>query len=138
MQLLHFGTALTEMQGRLLRKYSEQVILSYDYLWLNVRVKGGAYGCGGGFLRNGNVYFSSFRDPNLKETNEIYEKIPEYIRSFHANERDMTKYIIGTVSELDTPLTPAAKGRRSLNAYLSKIAFADVKRERDEILDATP
>lgn len=114
-----------------------KVILSYDYLWLNVRVKGGAYGCGGGFLRNGNVYFSSFRDPNLKETNEIYEKIPEYIRSFHANERDMTKYIIGTVSDLDTPLSPSAKGMRSVSAYLMDITYEDVQRERDEVIGAS-
>lgn len=114
-----------------------KVILSYDYLWLNVRVKGGAYGCGGGFVRTGNGYFSSYRDPNLEKTNEIYDKIPEYIRNFTADERDMTKYIIGTVSELDTPMNPAAKGLRSLNAYLTDVTFEDIQRERDEVIGAT-
>lgn len=115
-----------------------KVILSYDYLWQNVRVKGGAYGCGGGFMRNGNVYFSSYRDPNLEKTNEVYEGIPEYIRSFTADERDMAKYIIGTVSELDTPLNPSAKGLRSMAAYFTGITYEDIQRERDEVIGAGP
>lgn len=61
-----------------------KVVLSYDYLWINVRVKGGAYGCGSGFMRKGNAYFSSYRDPNLEKTNEIYDHIPDYIRNFTA------------------------------------------------------
>ncbi len=114
-----------------------KVILSYDYLWLNVRVKGGAYGCGGGFTRDGNVYFSSYRDPNLQKTNEIYENIPEYIKTFTADERDMTKYIIGTVSDLDTPLSPFAKGMRAVSAYLMHLTQEDIQTERDEIISAT-
>lgn len=113
-----------------------KVILSYDYLWNNIRVKGGAYGCGSGFARNGNVYFSSYRDPNLKNTNEVYEKIPAYIREFSADEREMTKYIIGTISGMDTPLNPNAKGERSALAYLSHITFEDVQKERDEVISA--
>ena len=88
-------------------------------------------------MRGGNVFFSSYRDPNLKKTDEIYDKMPEYIRNFCADERDMTKYIIGTVSELDTPLNPAAKGMRSLTAHLMQVDFEDVQRERDEIIGAT-
>lgn len=114
-----------------------KVILSYDYLWLNVRVKGGAYGCGGSFLRNGSVFFSSYRDPNLEKTNQVYEGIPAYIRSFSADERNMAKYIIGTVSDLDTPLNPAAEGMRSVTAYLNQISYEDIQQERDEILAAT-
>ncbi len=115
-----------------------KVVLSYDYLWLNVRVKGGAYGCMSGFMRNGDAYFTSYRDPNLGKTNEIYEKTPDYLRDFHADERDMTKYIIGTISDLDTPLNPSAKGSRSLSAYLTGVTYADVQRERDEVITAEP
>ena len=113
-----------------------KIILSYDYLWINVRVKGGAYGCMTAFLRSGESYFVSYRDPNLKATNEVYEKIPEYIRNFSPDERDMTKYIIGTFSALDTPLNPEAKGSRSMSAYLEGIEFEQVQRERDQILNA--
>lgn len=114
-----------------------RTILSYDYLWQNVRVKGGAYGCGSAFMRNGNVYFSSYRDPNLEKTDEVYERIPEYISSFSADERDMTKYIIGTISELDTPLNPAAKGLRSVSAYFTGVTDEDLKREREEVIFAS-
>ena len=115
-----------------------KVILSYDYLWLNVRVKGGAYGCMSGFMRNGDSYFTSYRDPNLGKTNEIYEKTPEYLKNFDADERDMTKYIIGTISDLDTPLNPSVKGSRSLSAYLTGVTYADVQKERDEVINAEP
>ena len=114
-----------------------KVILSYDYLWQNVRVKGGAYGCGGGFMRNGNAYFSSYRDPNLRKTNEVYEQIPAYLQHFTADERDMTKYIIGTISEMDTPLNPAAKGMRSVTAYFMGVTDEDLQKERNEVIDAT-
>ncbi|MEE1249229.1 MAG: insulinase family protein [Lachnospiraceae bacterium] len=114
-----------------------KVILSYDYLWVNVRVKGGAYGCMSGFMRTGDMYFTSYRDPNLRKTNEIYEKTPEYLKNFTADEREMTKYIIGTVSELDTPLNPYAKGMRSLSAYLMGLSYESVQKEREEVLNAT-
>ncbi len=115
-----------------------KVILSYEYLWNNVRVKGGAYGCMCGFSGlDGDAYFTSYRDPNLKETNRIYERIPEYVRSYSADERDMTKNIIGTISTLDTPLTPQNKGTRSLNFFLAGITEEDLRRERDEIRNVT-
>ena len=114
-----------------------QVILSYDYLWLNIRVKGGAYGCMSGFGRSGEGYLVSYRDPNLKETNEIYEGIPAYLEQFDPDERDMTKYVIGTISNLDAPLTPSVKGSRGLSAYLSGVTEEMMQTERDQVLQAT-
>jgi len=115
-----------------------KVILSYEYLWNNVRVKGGAYGCMNGFSGiDGDAYFVSYRDPKLKETNEIYEGVPNYISSFKADEREITKYIIGTISGLDTPLTPQMQGRRSFNSYMVGITIDDLKRERQEIINIT-
>lgn len=114
------------------------IILSYDYLWINVRVKGGAYGCMNTFLRSGESYFVSYRDPNLSDTLDVYDRIPEYIKSFSPDERDMTKYIIGTFSALDTPMNPEAKGSRSLSAYLEGITYEQIQKERNEILNAQP
>lgn len=113
-----------------------RVILSYDYLWLNIRVKGGAYGCMSGFSRIGDCYFSSYRDPNLRKTNEIYENTPAYLKKFDVDERDMTKYIIGTISDFDTPLNPSAQGLRSTSAYLSGLTYAMTQQERDEVIGA--
>lgn len=115
-----------------------RIILSYDYLWINIRVKGGAYGCMNTFLRSGESYFVSYRDPNLSDTLDVYDRIPEYIKSFSPDERDMTKYIIGTFSALDTPMNPEAKGSRSLSAYLEGITYEQIQKERNEILNAQP
>lgn len=115
-----------------------KIIMSYDYLWNNIRVKGGAYGCMCGFSSiSGNGYFTSYRDPNLKETNAVYEKAVDYIRNFSADERDMTKYIIGTISGLDTPRTPRSHGSVSMGAYLSGTTQEDIQKQRDEILNVT-
>lgn len=113
-----------------------KTILSYDYLWNNVRVKGGAYGCMSGFGRLGDSYFASYRDPNLENTNEIFERTAEYVENFEADERDMTKYIIGTISDMDTPLNPYARGNRSMAAYLTNLTYEDVQKEREQVLTA--
>lgn len=114
-----------------------KTILNYDYLWINLRVKGGAYGCMSGFGRSGEGYLASYRDPNLKATNAVYEGVVDYIQNFQVDERDMTKYVIGAISELDVPDPPSAKGARGLSAYLSGIDDAMFKKEREEILTAT-
>ena len=114
-----------------------KVILNYEYLWLNLRVKGGAYGCMSSFGRNGDATLVSYRDPNLGATNAIYEGIPEYLKTFSIDDRDMTKYVIGAFSELDAPLNPSAKGARNLGAWLSGITDEMVQKERDQILDVT-
>ena len=115
-----------------------KVMLSYEYLWMNIRVKGGAYGCMSSFRRNGDGFLVSYRDPNLEKTLEVFRKTGDFIRSFDADEREMTKYIIGTISELDVPMTPSTKGNMSLNAWFSKVTEEDMQRERQEILDAQP
>ena len=114
-----------------------KVILGYDYLWNNVRVKGGAYGCMNGCMRNGDMYFVSYRDPNLSKTNEVYNGIPAYIESFEADEHEMTKYIIGTISDMDTPMNPFAKGERSMTAYLQGLTFEAVQEERNQVIGGT-
>ncbi|SHI98242.1 insulinase family protein [Parasporobacterium paucivorans] len=115
-----------------------KVIMNYEYLWQNIRVKGGAYGCMSSYSRTGDTCFVSYRDPNLAKTLEVYNGITGYLRSFMADEREMTKFIIGTVSGLDTPLNPSDKGSRSLNAYLSNLSYEDIQRERLEVIQAVP
>ena len=114
-----------------------KVIMSYEYLWNQVRVVGGAYGCSGSFQRNGDSAFTSYRDPHLRRTNEVYEGIPAYVENFTVEERDMTKYVIGTVSGMDTPMTPSVKGVRSMHAWVSGITPDILARERAQVLDCT-
>ena len=114
------------------------VLMEYEYLWVNVRVKGGAYGCMCSFDRQGDSYFTSYQDPNLEKTLEVYEGAADAVRKFEADERTMTQYIIGAVSDLDRPLTPAIKGLRSLVAYLTGVTDEMLQEERNQVLSATP
>ncbi len=115
-----------------------KIMMNYDYLWQNLRVVGGAYGCGGSFSRSGTAVFYSYRDPHLKNTLKVYQGIPEYIRNFQASQRDMTKFVIGAISERDTPLTPRMAGTRSMNAFITGTTFERMQKEREEILSAQP
>ena len=114
-----------------------KVALSYDYLWTNIRVKGGAYGCMSGFKRSGESFFVSYRDPHLRRTLDVFKGIPEYVRSFKADEREMTKYIIGTISGKDVPRTPKMQGAISRSAWFCGITEEMAQKERDEILKAS-
>lgn len=111
-----------------------RVIFGYDYLWNNIRVKGGAYGCMSSFGRSGESYMVSYRDPNLASTLDVYKKVADYIADFDVDERAMSQYIIGTISDMDTPLTPSAKASRDTVAYLSHFDADTVQKERDEVL----
>lgn len=111
-----------------------KVIMGYDYLWNNIRVKGGAYGCMSGFSHNGIGYFVSYRDPNIKETLDIFEGAADYIKNFECSDRDMTKFIIGTMADVDAPLTPYDEGIASFAAYYTHKTDADKQKNRDAIL----
>jgi len=113
-------------------------IASLDYLWNRIRVQGGAYGAFANFSRSGAMIFVSYRDPNLKETLAAYDQMVQYLEGFDADNREMAKYIIGTISRLDTPLTPQMKGERAVSNYLSGVTQADIQLERDEVLKTTP
>lgn len=111
-----------------------QVIFSYDYLWLNVRVQGGAYGCMCSFNRTGESYFTSYRDPNLSRTYEVYKGAAEYVKNFEVSERDMLKYIIGAIAKLDMPMTPSAEGSYCFTCYLLGINDEQLQKDRDQVL----
>ena len=113
-----------------------KVILSYDYLWQNIRVKGGAYGCMSSFNRAGEGYLVSYRDPNLEKTNEVFEGVVDYLKNFTVDGRDMNKFIIGTMSNLDRPMNPAAKGSRSMNLYMNHVTEDMLRQERAQIMEA--
>ena len=112
-----------------------ETILRYGYLWTKVRVQGGAYGAGARFDRSGVLYLSSYRDPNLAETLKTYRDLPAYLESFDADAREMTKYVIGTVSLLDTPLTTAMHLEKAIAAYMTGLPQDVVQKGRDQVID---
>ena len=78
--------------------------------------------------------FDQIEQVDLKKTMETFEKTGDYLRGFTVDDRTMTKYIIGAISDTDIPMTPYTKGSRSLGAYLSNLDFDEVQKERDELL----
>ena len=108
-------------------------ILSLDYLWNNIRVKNGAYGAGAIFNAFGDFNLWSYRDPNLKETLDIYYNIDKYIKNFTSDDKEMNKYIIGTLNTLDVIMSPSALATYSLNLYLTNSPFTKYDQIVEEI-----
>lgn len=111
-----------------------ETMLRYDYFWTKIRVQGGAYGASTQFNRNGVMLFTSYRDPNLAETVDVFDHTAEYIAEFAASEREMDKFIIGTISGIDTPLTPQMKGNLAAECWIRGVTQAERQQQRDEIL----
>ena len=113
-----------------------ETILRYEYFWTKIRVQGGAYGAFSSFTRAGNLFFCSYRDPNLEKTLETFDGTADFLKNFDVSDREMDKYIIGTLSKIDKPLTPSIKGQLAADFCLRNITYADRQKSRDEILSA--
>ena len=109
-------------------------MLNYDYLWINLRVLGGAYGCMSGFARTGRAYLVSYRDPEIGKTNRIFEELPAYLDQWDGEESTVAKYIIGAISANDRPLTASDKAALSVLDCLFRTTDEELQQERDEIL----
>ena len=115
-----------------------ETILRYEYLWIRIRVQGGAYGAFANFYDDGNMIFCSYRDPNLLETLDVYKELPQYLRDFTLTDREMRKYIIGTMSSLDLPMTPALRGPRAMGMYFSDAKLEDKVEFRKQVIACKP
>lgn len=113
-----------------------ETILRYEYFWTKIRVQGGAYGAFASFNRTGNLYFGSYRDPNLAKTLETFNGTADFLANFDVSDREMDKYIIGTLSKVDKPLTPSLKGQLAAEFCLNNVTYADRQKSRNEILTA--
>lgn len=134
-QAANFGVLGYEYGG-LMRVLSK--IISEGYLLEQIRVKGGAYGYGSQFMRNGAFYFYSYRDPKLSETYDVFAQASSYVSAFDANAHEMTKYILGTINGIDRPLSNAKKGEFAAAYHFMGVTQQMLQAERDEILSATP
>ena len=86
--------------------------LSYDYLWNEVRVKGGAYGAGFQTARTGNLRFYSYRDPHLDDTLARFARASEWLAKFDPAAEAMEGYVVSTVAGFDTPLKAQRVSRK--------------------------
>ncbi|MBQ9827161.1 MAG: insulinase family protein [Lachnospiraceae bacterium] len=114
-----------------------EVLMRYDYLWTNIRVKGGAYGCSSSYRIDGSGTFTSYRDPNLRDTYEVFNEAGSYIRELELSDRDLHKYMIGAISDLDIPLTPSGLGSFSMGCWLTGVDEALLNNRRAQLLSTT-
>lgn len=112
-----------------------KTILGYEYLWNRVRVQGGAYGAMSSMSRGGAMVFVSYRDPNLIQTLNAYDECYKFLEDIKISQREMTKYIIGTMSILDTPLNASSKGAKAFGMYIKGLTNEDLQKERTEVLE---
>ena len=109
-------------------------IVNYDYLWAEIRVKGGAYGCGLSIGRNNNVSFGSYRDPNVTNSYEVFKNIVSYLDNFKATKEEFTSYVIGSMSNFDAPLSiPSLINAWDVN-YLANYSKKDKLALKKEVL----
>jgi Zn-dependent M16 (insulinase) family peptidase len=112
--------------------------LRTSYLWDKIRVQGGAYGAFSRFSQQSGVFtYLSYRDPNLLDTLDVYNKTPEYLRTLSLSDDDLTKSIIGAIGVLDAYQLPDAKGDTALARYLLGETDESRQKTRDEVLGTT-
>ena len=111
-----------------------RAIAGYEYLWGEVRVKGGAYGAGMSAGISGNLGFYSYRDPNPKRTLDVFGSTPEFLREFAESGEDITKYIIGAVGEAESLKTPRMRGSIATTRLLRGISYEENCRLRKSLL----
>ncbi len=139
------GVQYVARAGKYYDDYSEytgaaavfRTIMNYEYMWFNIRVQGGAYGCMSSANPGGECILVTYRDPHLKRSNDVFEGIPGYLENFDVDEREMTKFVIGTMSGVDSPLTPSAKGSRDMAMYFSETTYEDIYKTRQQIIDCS-
>ncbi|MBR1442076.1 MAG: hypothetical protein IJ583_00905, partial [Firmicutes bacterium] len=110
-------------------------IIESDHLWNTVRVKGGAYGGKISVERNGIIQMSSYRDPNYEKTYGYFKATAKYLENFRPNEREFSKFIIGTINNMDRPIKNNRVGDIALYRKFSGIDDEYMKMERKEILE---
>lgn len=114
-----------------------ETMLRYEYLWTKIRIQGGAYGATARFDRNGLAVFASYRDPKLKESLEAYKGLAAWLKNIELSERELDKYVIGTISGMDVPLTNSMRLDSAVNAYLKAISEDMRQQTRDEVLQVS-
>jgi Zn-dependent M16 (insulinase) family peptidase len=109
-----------------------------SWLWEKVRMQGGAYGAHVGFSKQSGVWtFTSYRDPNLLNTLEVYDQTAAALRTLDLSDEELTRNIIGAIGAMDGYQLPDAKGWSSMVRYLIGETDASRQQTRDQMLDTT-
>ena len=113
-------------------------VLNFSYLWNEIRVQGGAYGAGFGSRDDGTIFYYSFRDPQPGRSLGIFEKSAEFIRNFCAQEEDLTRMILGSVSNADPLLNTRGRIGMAETMYFKGTTHEDQCRMIRELISTTP
>jgi presequence protease len=112
-------------------------ICTYDYLWNNVRVKGGAYGTSMSVTKTNLMALTSYRDPNVEGTYKTYKELPDYLKSFKVDDNDFKNYIIGCLGGFDAPLSPSQQATFGDNLFFNHTSKKDRENTKKEIINAS-
>lgn len=112
--------------------------LSYDYLWNEIRVKGGAYGCGFRAAGERQTAFYTYRDPAIDPSIERVARAGEWLGSFEPDEAAFESFIVSCVSGMDAPVKPYALTKRRNTTYLAGLDPNAREKRRAQMLAATP
>lgn len=112
--------------------------LSYDYLWNEIRVKGGAYGCGFRAAGERQTAFYTYRDPAIDPSIERVERAGAWLGSFEPDEAAFEGFIVSCVSGMDAPVKPYALSKRRNTTYLAGLDPHAREERRAQMLAATP
>ena len=112
-------------------------ILSYDYLWNEIRVKGGAYGAGAVLTKTNDAFFYSYRDPNVRNTYAVYRNVVNYIDNFKPTKKEFVNYIIGAVGGISMPSSTVSLIDQWDVNYLINVTKKDKIKLKKEALKTT-
>ena len=129
---VNYDVLVWPMERRLERKVLARV-MSYEYLWHNIREVGGAYGTGMVTQNDGTEYLYTYRDPHLKESYETFAKGPAELAGRDYTEKDMNEFIVGTAAKLDTPRKPREEAASTDCKYFCGITDEMTAAERKSL-----
>ena len=129
---VNYDVLVWPMERRLERKVLARV-MSYEYLWHNIREVGGAYGTGMVTQNDGTEYLYTYRDPHLKESYETFAKGPAELAGRDYTEKDMNEFIVGAAAKLDTPRKPREEAASTDCKYFCGITDEMTAAERKSL-----
>ena len=129
---VNYDVLVWPMERRLERKVLARV-MSYEYLWHNIREVGGAYGTGMVTQNDGTEYLYTYRDPHLKESYETFAKGPTELAGRDYTEKDMNEFIVGAAAKLDTPRKPREEAASTDCKYFCGITDEMTAAERKSL-----
>ncbi len=112
-----------------------KTLFNYEYLWTNIRVLGGAYGCMSVFNKKGFYSFVSYRDPNVATTNKTFREVKDFLLNLSKSEEETVKYIIGSIGAFDNPLSTVDKHKINIAAFFNSLTDEELNQRRKEVLN---